>query len=303
MKNTVKNALSTLLALSLCLGCSLPARAYAPKIVDYALYTDVVAKINGHPLRSYNIGGYTAVVAEDLRGYGFQTVWNGGERTLRVTRALRNGEPEAPAVWPAYESERTTHKIGARAKPVYATDIVTYVAGKRVEAFNVNGETLVWFDDLAPFGAVVWSPDERVLALELGDPVAIALAPLIENVEAWKAVGGPDSGWEKHECRTGTLLVTRYTGTPHGSATSMLFVRKSGEPIMINDLLPAWPWGSGSYLRPRDIVIDEPDHRLTFITPVRELTAYPDGDVRDLGECRCTVDLLDGALLSIEPSG
>jgi len=297
----MKKTLLPLLALLLCLGCSLPTQAYAPKIINYALYTDIVANINGHPLRSYNIGGYTAVVAEDLRGYGFHVNWNGSERTLRITRALRNGEPELPAVFPAYASEPLTHKIGTRAKPVYATDIVTYVVGKRVDAFNINGETLVWIDDLAPLGSVVWHPDEREIALTLGDPVAIALAPKIADVETWKTIGGAGSRYETYECKTGTLLVTRLTGTTHGNSTTMLFVKKSGEQISVNDLLPAYPMGSGYYLNPQNIVMDGTGYHLTFVTPVMELTAFPDGDVNDLGMCKCTVDLLNGSMLSIEP--
>lgn len=301
----MKKTISALLALLLCLGCSLPARAYAPKVVDYALYTDIVAKINGHPLRSYNISGYTAVVAEDLRGYGFEVVWNGAERTLRITRALMDGEPETPTVWPDYTPEPLTHKIGTRAKPVYETDIVTYAAGEPAEAFNINGETLVFVDSLSPFGNVVWHPDERVIELTLGDPVAIALAPLIENVEAWKAFGGAYSSYETYACKTGTLLVTYHSGTPHGGFTNMLFVKKNGEQISINALLPFHIHGSGYYLRPHDIEIDEPGHVLSFLTPVLEMEILPDwpwnGDVTDLGECSCVVDLLSGTLLSLEP--
>lgn len=294
----MKKALSALLALLLCLGCSLPAQAYAPKIIDYALYTDIVAKINGHALRSYNIGGYTAVVAEDLRDYGFRVTWNGGERTLRIARALENGEPEVPAVWPAYESEPLTHKIGARAKPVYATDIVTCVAGKQVDAFNINGETLVWVDDLAPLGSVDWHPAERVIELTLGDPVTIALAPMIADVEAWKTIGGSNSGYETYECKTGTLLVTHYAGTTRGYSTVMLFVKKSGEQISINDLLPANPT---PYLSPGEVTIDESGQRLSFVTPVREPANSSGGEIKDLGKCRCTVDLQNGMLLSVEP--
>lgn len=194
-------------------------------------------------------------MAEDLREYGIHVVWNGSERTLRLTRSLENGEPKVPATWPTYVSEPLTHQIGTRAKPVYATDIVTYIAGKKVDSFNINGETLVWVDDLAPFGSVVWHPAERELTLELGDPVEIALKPLIESVEAWSAIGGADSGYKIYECKTGTLLITRYTGTTRGNTTTMLFVKKSGEQVSINDLLPAQPMGSSTYLSPSNVMI------------------------------------------------
>jgi len=294
----MKKTISALCALLLCLCCALPAQAYALKVVDHALYTDIVAKIDGHPIRSYNIRGYTAVVAEDLRGYGFWVLWNAADRTLRISRALKDGEPETPTSWPVCETAPLTHRIGARAKPVYATDIVTSAAGSRIESFNINGETLVWIDDLAPFGSVVWHPEEREITLTLGDPVQLALAPLIADLEAWRAAGGSGSSYETYPCQTGTLLVTRHTGTPHGSSVRMLFVRKNGDRVSINDLLPAWPLGSASYLSPSEIAFDEPGHRLSFLTPVLETS---NGDVRGLGVCKCTMDVLNGTLLSLEP--
>ena len=298
----MKKLASALCALLLCLGCTVSASAYANRIIDYALYTDIVATVNGHTLRSYNIGGSTAVVAEDLMGYGFRVIWDATARTLRISLATKDGEPELPSVWPSYQPEALTQRIGARAKPVYETDIVTYAAGGVLDSFNINGETLVWIDDLAPFGEVVWHPEERVISLTLGDPVEIALAPLIVDVELWKSIGGPGSSWETVECKTGTLLTTRYTGTPHGGTTTMLFLSKSGDHISINNLLPNYVWGSGNYLAPREIAIDEAGTRLSFVTPVQEMADVSGlGDVKYLGDCRCVVDLLNGTLLSLEP--
>ncbi|MBE7004294.1 MAG: hypothetical protein E7425_08440 [Ruminococcaceae bacterium] len=298
MKRMTAFALSMFAALLL----AAPAQAKTPKIVDYALYTDIVATIDGHPIRSYNIAGYTAVVAEDLRDYGFWVIWDGAARTLSITRAMRNGELETPETWPDYQPEPLTHRIGERAKPVYETDIVTYAAGDFAEAFNINGETLVFVDSLSPFGSVVWHPEERVISLTLGDPVEIALTPYIENLVQWQQLAGAGSYYETYECKTGTLLVTRYTGTPHGGSTNMLFARKNGGVLSINELLPAYVWGAGYYLAPDGIEIDEPGDRLSFTTPVLEMPDWPEsGDVRSLGVCKCVVDLRNGTLLSLEP--
>lgn len=73
MKRLFTAALSAALLLSLALPSS---AAGTGRAVDWALYTDITAQINGHPLRSYNVNGSTAVVAEDLRGYGFQVLWD-----------------------------------------------------------------------------------------------------------------------------------------------------------------------------------------------------------------------------------
>ncbi len=297
----MKRLLTYLCALLLCLACTLPVRAWPARVVDYALYTDIVAKIDGHPIRSFNINGKTAVVAEDLRGYGFWVLWNAEARTLRICRALRDGALETPVNWPVVESEPLTHRIGARAKPVYATDIVTYTAGSRVDSFNCGGETLVWFDDLAPFGSVVWDPDGRVISLTLGDPVRLALDPLIADLENWRAAGGAGSSYETYPCPTGTLLVRRFTGTPHGSSTNMLYVRNNGDRVWINDLLPNYVWGSGYYLSPDEIAFDEPGYRLSFLTPVPGASGWPEGGgAQEPGKYKCVVDVLNGTLLSME---
>ena len=48
--------------------------------------TDILAVVNGEPMTSYNIGGRTAVIAEELDtgGYGFNHMYNDSERTLYV---------------------------------------------------------------------------------------------------------------------------------------------------------------------------------------------------------------------------
>jgi hypothetical protein len=299
----MKRFFAFLLAALLCVSCALPAQARTPKVVDYALYTDIVARIDGHAIRSYNIGGYTAVVAEDLRAYGFWVIWNPTERTLCISRAMKDGELETPETWPDYQPGKLTHRIGERAKAVYETDIVTYAAGDMLESFNIDGETLVWIDDLAPFGSVTWHPEEREITLTLGDPMEIALAERAADLEQWRQTAGSGSKYETYLCRTGALLVLYYSGTPHGGMTTMLFVKKNGDKISINNLLPFYIYGSGQYLRPQDIRIDTSGRYLSFLTNVREMTSdWPEnGDVKDYGECKCVVDLWDGTLLSMEP--
>ena len=291
----MKKALILVCLLSLCLSCAAPALAAGPAVKDYVLYSDIVATIDGHPIRSWNIGGYTAVMAEDLPGYGFRVIWDGTERTLRITRATRDGELATPRDWPDYQPETLTHPVGSRALPVYETDIVTYMGGERVESFNVGGWTLVWMDDLIRFGGLVWYPEEREIALTLGDPVQIALTPVIRRVES----AGGGSSYQTYPCKSGTLLVYRFAGTPHGSSTGMLFVKNSGEKLSVDGLLPFYVRGAAYYLAPSQIRFDDSGSRLSFVTPVMELTAS--GESRELGDCLCVVDLNRGALVSLAP--
>ena len=170
MKRLFTAALSAALLLSLALPSS---AAGTGRAVDWALYTDITAQINGHPLRSYNVNGSTAVVAEDLRGYGFQVLWDAEDRTLSVERAADStGCPALPASWPDYTPPALTQPVGTRAQPILSTDIDTYVAGQYVRSCNIGGETLICFSDLAPYGAVSFDEDSRTAELTLGDDPA-----------------------------------------------------------------------------------------------------------------------------------
>ena len=102
MKRLFTAALSAALLLSLALPSS---AAGTGRAVDWALYTDITAQINGHPLRSYNVNGSTAVVAEDLRGYGFQVLWDAEDRTLPWS-----GPRTAQAALPSRRPGRTTRR-------------------------------------------------------------------------------------------------------------------------------------------------------------------------------------------------
>ena len=275
----------------------LPASAFGG-VVDYALYTDIVAEINGHPIRSYNINGHTAVVAEDLRGYGFWALWNPAERTLSVTRAVKDGTPETPANWPEYTPE---HKVGERAKPVYSTDIVTYVAGEKVSGSNIGGETIIWMESLKPFGTLVWNPDARKAEFTLFDnPVGDKIAELKKNVDDWKEIGGAGSTFETIPSQLGTLVISTMTGTPHGTSRNMIFVKNDGTTVDILSLLPMSGFGPSFYANPRDIEIDEVTGSIiTFVTPVYE--GLEDGTVREWGDTLCKVDITSGKLISAQP--
>lgn len=109
MKRLFTAALSAALLLSLALPSS---AAGTGRAVDWALYTDITAQINGHPLRSYNVNGSTAVVAEDLRGYGFQVLWDAEDRTLSVERPRDStGLPCPPGVLAGLHAARP-HSAG-----------------------------------------------------------------------------------------------------------------------------------------------------------------------------------------------
>jgi len=137
-------------------------------IIGYAKYTDISAYINHYPITSYNINDYTAVVAEDLRNYGFDVVWNDAERSLSITK-----NETATQITPAGTVYKYSLKAGQDSFAYLETDIVTYVNGSKVDSFNVDGKTCIYIDSLAPYGEIVWIPETRAIKFWLdGLPIA-----------------------------------------------------------------------------------------------------------------------------------
>ena len=133
--------------------------AGAGSVINKVLHTDIMCKIGGKAIRSYNIDGNTAIVAEDLLNYGFGVAWDGEARTLSVTKG--SGEALGKGDIP-----KDTAEVGSYAMDVYATDITTYVDGKKVKGYNIGGYTIIFVDDLAAFGNVSWNGDAREITFE-----------------------------------------------------------------------------------------------------------------------------------------
>lgn len=159
----MKALITILLTLLLIGSTAVPAQALPPPPVrspgDFlgnVLNTDIRVFIDGRQILGYNIDGWTFVVAEDLRAFGFTVVWNAVARSLSVTRGMAIGTPRAvPA---------NLAPVGSVAFPYVYTDIVTYIDGRRVTSYNIQGYTVVQIDDLAEaFGRLDWDPVGRVV--------------------------------------------------------------------------------------------------------------------------------------------
>ena len=155
----LKRQVSLLFALILCIA-SVPAARAAN--ADYALFTDIVAKIDGHPLPTYIVDGNAVVAAEDLVGYGFTVRWNAAKRTLRITR-----EAPPPEVWPDDAPALSGHEPGERFRRILQSGVRTYVDGTEVDSYNIGGKTLVCMKSLSVFGKSVWDGNARVSSLTL----------------------------------------------------------------------------------------------------------------------------------------
>ena len=265
---------SAVLTAALVLSLSLPAAAAsAGSVVGHIYATDIVAQIDGHPLRSYNLGDATLVVAEDLREYGFAVIWDGEARTLTVERLPEN------AVTGTYQPPAQTQAVGTRVGNIYATDIKTYVQGAEVESYNIGGETAIRFSELGRTGTFAWSQETRLSALTLAqDPMEFALDQKEEKLKE----AGLSYTFERYPSSNGTLVVCGQNGTPHGSACSIDYVAQNGAVVSVTELLPSYGFGAAYYIHPRDIHWNGVS--FTFLTPVK---AAVNGQDEDWGDCLC----------------
>ena len=103
--------------------------------------TDILAVVNGEPMASYNIGGRTAVIAEELDtgGYGFRHSYNDAERTLYIESGSNTNVGDVSV-------ERG--KVGEVVGNIYETDIKVICNGHEVPGYNIGGKTAVVIEDL-----------------------------------------------------------------------------------------------------------------------------------------------------------
>ena len=285
-----KQVLHTALAAALAAGLVLPAAGAEPEIGDvvgHTYYTDITAQINGRSLRSYNIGGETAVVAEDLREYGFSVVWDGERRTLAVERDLEG------AVTGDCQPQEAGQAVGEVSGDIYYTDIRTYVQGELVESFALNGETAIRFSELERAGALAWEEEARSASLTLAaDPMAFSL----ERIEA----ECPSGSAERYAGPYGTAVCPVNGGLSMGTGTFLYYVASNGAVTSITALLPHSGLGAEYNFSPSEIRFDETGRYLTFQTPLRVSIGYGGMSVGDMlveyGTCLCTFDTQIGTL-------
>ena len=139
-------------------------------IITYTKYTDIYAYINNYIIPSYNIEGCTGIVAEDLRNYGFDVIWNEDECTLSISRNSDITTITKYITPPETESS----KLGKSAYAVLETDIKTYINGEQVKSYNIGGQTIIVFDTLKHFGGIEWDEVSRKIKLWINDGLNVS---------------------------------------------------------------------------------------------------------------------------------
>lgn len=129
--------------------------------------TDIKAYINGVEVPSYNIGGKTAVVIEDILSSKAATTYTYSDyyRTLKIWSL-------SPEVLVSGKSNHT-EKIGTPTGKIYETDIKTSIYDVVLPSYNIGGKTAVVIEDLGGDkefsklgGRYVWDAESRTISLE-----------------------------------------------------------------------------------------------------------------------------------------
>ena len=161
----MKKIIAITLAFVICM-CSMNCFAYTNgDVIGYACYTDIVAKINGYELESYNVDGYTYIIAQDLRNYGFDVIWDENARTVSIKRSNKF-ITSAPDHNNAFVPQSI---VGQKSYDLLYTDIKTYVNGLLVPSYNINGRTIIQLDSVAEFGNAIWRPEQKTVSIFVGN--------------------------------------------------------------------------------------------------------------------------------------
>jgi len=163
-----KRILALTLAIFMTFGMFTFSASAAPKVGDKigdVLYTDIVGKINGHPIPTSNVKGNTMVCVEDLARYGFDVKWDATAKTLKVE--VKPGKAFNPI-----PVQPNTGTVGSVKGSILYTNIKTYLSGKEVESYNIGGFTVIQIDQLGmkgvgKYGDVVWNGAKREINLTI----------------------------------------------------------------------------------------------------------------------------------------
>ncbi|MEI7026942.1 hypothetical protein [Paenibacillus sp. y28] len=142
------------------------------------LATDIKAYVNGAPIRSMNIDGYTAIVAEDLRQYGFDVVWTAADRKVAIYNRPAK-QMETPEALPD-----TKQPVGTKTGDVLYTNLKAYYGSKQIPSYNIGGQTAIRLNDLEDAGIVKWDAQARTIsftseAAEAPDSPPMDQVPLV----------------------------------------------------------------------------------------------------------------------------
>lgn len=160
----MKRFLLSLLSLTLMFS-AVSVSAKSGDTVGKIYATDIKACINGVWVDSYNIGGKTVVVVEDITS---RYKYSDALRTLII-------DDLNPDYLVSGKNNLNNKKIGTIIGNVYDTDIKTYFRGKQLTSYSLNGKMAVVIEELGAYsdvnfseigGRYTWDAKNRTISLE-----------------------------------------------------------------------------------------------------------------------------------------
>lgn len=290
MKKTAALFLSCLFA-----ALSISASAAQGDIAGEVYETDIKTYCFGKELHSYNIGGQTVIICEDMRGFGMDVVWNNDTRTLDVTDKYPVFVYEPNGIQRNIDEEYAALSQSSLrdARYIYESDITVSWNGMPIRAYALNGVMGVIAEDLINYGYnVEWSAEDRTLSISQN------MTPSIETDAGTFYTDG------KMEAEMSREKVWFYLGQ---------FIKESGEELYMPCLIDTSKNGVSTMMVPAetacaflgiDITVRENEiyfdsSRAVKPTAFKRLTyCYPDGmpaPLDDIGtffeQTRCSKDI------------
>lgn len=142
------------------------------EVIAHIYSTDILAYVNGEPIKGYNIGGKTVVIAEVLDSFGFDYEYNDEERMLSLRSSFNLPYLDF--------AEIQRGKTGEIVGDVYKTDIKVTFNSIPVDSFNIGGRTAICLEDLGNlenspnasfgyskyFGKSTWNEKDRTISFD-----------------------------------------------------------------------------------------------------------------------------------------
>ena len=132
--------------------------------------TDICTYIDSIYIDSYNYSGYTYVIVEELKDYGFNIDWNQDSKELNITR----NKSQLPIFTNVdylnklYDiRNRSEINKGVKVFDVLYSDIRTYADRSLVNTYNINGKTVVQVEEFMKFGEVIYDDENRILNISI----------------------------------------------------------------------------------------------------------------------------------------
>lgn len=140
--------------------CSLTALAASGDIAGQYYSTDIRTYLNGAEINAVNIGGRTLIKMRDMENYSFMVSWE------EETHSAYVSSMNVP-VTGSYEPITADYPVGTVLGDYYETDIVTYLDGRQITSYNIDGRMYIPAEDMRDYGYIVdWNEKNRTLSID-----------------------------------------------------------------------------------------------------------------------------------------